>query len=487
MTRLRTPRSSAARILARLVHCRRLASNPVVAVTLVFGLVAAGHGFGDDFERLVNDTQSGGTVAALVTGWHAITGDEVLQGSSGDGPVAITGDEFVEQLRTGAGEAEVIRRYVNLPVLAMRMDSAALRQAKSYPGSVEVWEDPVLQPLLWHSTRMVGADDAWRQGYTGEGVAVAVIDDGADVSHPFLQGQIFFEGCFADRCPNGQRSMVGPGAAFPAGTHGTHVSGIVLGYSDADRLSGVGPDLGLIIINVANRDSKGMSGSSILGGLDTVLTLAWHNPGLIGAVNMSLGAARESGGVCRSWIWDLTSELLRDAGVAVVVASGNDSKSNRAAPVGFPACIEGFVSVGAVTKTGQVADFSNSDGTLELLAPGVAIHSSIVKANGGQLSREYSSLDGTSMAAPHVAAALALLYQAAPDLSVAERVDVLKETGRLIRDPRNGVTVPLIDVGRAVANLQNYESGGGQGSSSEPGPDAPQSDGKKGEWTPVTG
>ena len=453
----------------------------MVAVTLVLGLVAAGHGFGDDFERLASDAQSGATVAALVTGWHAITGEEVSQGSSGDGPVAITGDEFVEQLRTGAGQAEVIRRYENFPVLAMRMDSAALRQAKSYRGSVEVWEDPVLQPLLRHSTRMVGADEAWRQGYTGEGVAVAVIDDGADVSHPFLRGQVIFEACFADRCPNGQGSMAGPGAAFPAGTHGTHVSGIVLGYSDVDRLSGVGPDLGLIIISVANRDSQGMSGSSILGGLDAVLTLARHNPGLIGAVNMSFGAARESAGVCPSLIWDLTSELLRDAGVAVVVASGNDSKSNRAAPVRFPACIEGFISVGAVTKMGQVADFSNSDGTLELLAPGVAIHSSVVKANAGELTWEYSSLDGTSMAAPHVAAALALLYQAAPDLSVTERVDMLKETGRSIRDPRNGVTVPLIDVGRAVAKLRDYESDGGRG------PEAPQPEGKKGEWTPITG
>ena len=98
----------------------------------------------------------------------------------------------------------------------------------------------------------------------------------------------------------------------------------------------------LIIINVANRTSRGMSGSSILGGLDTVITLAWHNPGLIGAVNMSLGMARNSGGVCRSWIWDLASRLLRDAGVAVAAASGNDSKSNRAAPVGFPAMYRGL-------------------------------------------------------------------------------------------------------------------------------------------------
>lgn len=486
MTRIGTRELFAHVARGGLVRRNRATFKSVVAAAAVaISLLAAGYGFGDDFERLVNDAQSEGTVAALVTGWHAITGEEVLQGSSGAGPVAITGDEFVEQLRAGAGQAEVIRRYENFPVLAMRMDPMALRQAKSYRGSVEVWKDPVLEPLLWQSTLMVGADEAWRRGYTGEGVAVAVIDDGADVDHPFLQGRVIFEACFADRCPNGERSMVGQGAAFPAGTHGTHVSGIVLGRSD--RLSGVGPDLRLIIINVANRTSRGMSGSSILGGLDTVITLAWHNPGLIGAVTMSLGMARNSGGVCRSWIWDLASRLLRDAGVAVAAASGNDSKSNRAAPVGFPACIEGFISVGAVTKTAQVADFSNSGPTLELLAPGVAIHSSIVKASGGELTREYESLDGTSMAAPHVAAALALLHQAAPGLSVAERVEVLKESGRPIKDSRNGVTVPLIDVGRAVAYLRADESGGDQGSSSDTGPEAPQPDGQKEQWTPITG
>ena len=86
--------------------------------------------------------------------------------------------------------------------------------------------------------------------------------------------------------------MIGRGAAFPAGTHDTHVAGIVLGGAiDAD-LAGVGPELRLII-NVANRTRPGMSGQNILAGLDVVLTLARRYPGIIGAVNMSLGASGE--------------------------------------------------------------------------------------------------------------------------------------------------------------------------------------------------
>ena len=486
-------------------RCRGRALCVVAAAVMVW--LATGHAFGDDFQQLVSDAHSEGTVSVLVTGWHAITGDEALQGSSGSGPVAITGDEFVEDLRTASREVSVVRRYEHFPVLAVRMDTAALRHAKSYRTSVEVWEDPVLEPLLRESTRMVGADDAWRRGYTGEGVAVAVIDDGADVRHPFLEGRVIFEGCFADRCPNGENAMTGRGSAFPVGTHGTHVAGIVLGRSRNDGLAGVGPDLQLVIINVANRDSRGMSGNGILGALDIVIRLARAHPGVIAAVNMSLGASRKNSGVCRSRIWDLASKLLRQENVAVAVASGNDSRASRAAPVGFPACIDGFISVGAVTKTAQVADFSNSGSPIELLAPGVQIRSSIVKGSGGRLTRGFDKFSGTSMAAPHVAAALALLQQAVPRSSVAARVEALKETGRPIRDARNGITTPLIDVGQAIAYVRGDGSGTDGGSPPEPEPEpepepqprppsreeppqedgeAPQPDQEKGQWTPIT-
>ena len=65
-----------------------------------------------------------------------------------------------------------------------------------------------------------------------------------------------------------------------------------------------------------------MSGRNILAGLDVVLTLARRYPGIIGAVNMSLGAPRQSYGHCRSRIWDLAARELRRAGVAVVVRRG---------------------------------------------------------------------------------------------------------------------------------------------------------------------
>lgn len=408
----------------------------------------------DDFDRLLETAGATDTVPVLVTGWRAITGDEVGQGSAGGGIVAITGDEFADELQSTSATASVTRRYDNFPVLAMRVDAAALRRAKTYRASVEVWEDPILQPTLRESVRMVGADGAWTDGFTGQGLAVAVIDDGADVTHPFLRGRVIFEGCFADRCPNGLPAMLGAGAAAPVGTHGTHVAGIVLGQSAANGLSGVAPDLRLMIFNVANRDSAGMAGNGILAALDRVLTLARERPGLIGAVNMSLGAERDNFGVCQSTVWDLAARLFRQAGIPVVVASGNGSAEDRAAPVGFPACVDGFVSVGAVDKAAQVADFSNSGPTLDVLAPGVDIQSSVLDTSSDRVRQTYDAFDGTSMAAPHVAGGMALLRQAAPQASVGELLAALKATGRRIDDPRQrSAAAELVQLQAAIAHL----------------------------------
>ena len=143
----------------------------------------------------------------------------------------------------------------------------------------------------------------------------------------------------------------------------------MLGQSAPHNLSGVGPDLRLMIFNVANRDSAGMAGNRILAAPDCVLPVARGRPGLIAAVNMSLGAERDSYGVCQAIVWDWPPRLFREEGIPVVVASGIGSAPSRAARVGFLACVEGFVSVGAVDKDARVADFSNSGPTLDVLLP----------------------------------------------------------------------------------------------------------------------
>ena len=169
----------------------------------------------------------------------------------------------------------------------------------------------------------------------------------------------------------------------------------------------------------------------------------------------------------------------------MVVAAGNDSSEQRAAPVGFPACIEGFISVGAVTKSGSVADYSNSGPTLDLMAPGSGIQSSVVETG----SDRYGRMSGTSMAAPHVAAAMALLKQAAPHRPVEDLLGMLKSTGRSIWDSRSGIDARLIDVGEVFRDFGLAAAGSGADSDVAPElqwDEDSETDGGNAGWTSVT-
>jgi uncharacterized protein YegP (UPF0339 family) len=125
-----------------------------------------------------------------------------------------------------------------------------------------------------------------------------------------------------------------------------------------------------------------------------------------------------------------------------VTASGNDGEPDA---ISFPACVTGAVSVGSVDKTDEVSYFSNISPLVSLLAPGGSILSSVP---GG----DFDVYDGTSMAAPHVAGAWAILKQATPDASVDQLLSLLQQTGVPITDTRYGIghTKPRINVAGAM-------------------------------------
>ena len=147
--------------------------------------------------------------------------------------------------------------------------------------------------------------------------------------------------------------------------------------------------------------------SDQIKGLERVYAL--RNTYTIASANMSL-----SGGMyaapCNSESQKPIIDSLRAAGIATVIASGNNGYTNA---LGSPACIDSAVSVGSTTKADAVSSFSNSAYFLSLLAPGSSIQSSVPGTG-------YSYSSGTSMAAPHVAGAWAVLKQMKPDAGVAE-------------------------------------------------------------------
>src|SRR5262249_54213492 len=161
------------------------------------------------------------------------------------------------------------------------------------------------------------------------------------------------------------------------------------------------------------------------------------------AVNMSLGGDRfEANCDDDSPLTQVVNELT-GLNVAVVIAAGNEGFTNA---IDSPACIRAAVSVGAVDKNNVVADYSNSSQLVTLLAPGSDVTSSSVGGTFVQMS-------GTSMAAPHVAGAIALLRAAAPNRSLADIVGALRSSGVAVTDARNNLARPRIQLDQALAAL----------------------------------
>lgn len=365
----------------------------------------------------------------------------------------------------GVGE---IKTFKYIPYVALEADETTLRALASNPLVAGIEEDALSPPLLGQSISIVGADVAWSSGYSGQGWTVAVLDTGVDSSHGFLRGKIVSEACYsttrallsaASLCPNGESSQTGSGAGINCpGTiegcdHGTHVAGIVAGKGSF--INGVAKDADLISIQIFSK----INSATECGGdtkLPCILTFTsdqilalervyeLRSAYNIAAVNMSVGSG-DFASHCDFAVPALRDAVanLRSVGIPTVAASGNDGYIDR---MTSPACLSNAVSVGATAKSDVVADYSNSASFLNLLAPGDHIFSSVP----GDF---FEVKSGTSMAAPHVSGAWAILRRYKPSASVDEILSALTSTGVPVTDARNGITKPRIRIDAAMKSL----------------------------------
>lgn len=383
-------------------------------------------------------------------------------------------EEVAEELADT--DAEVARELETVPFMAVEVDEAALIALAQSDNVEEIHIDTPRAVSLRETIPLIGADDVWNYGFTGVGQTIAILDTGIAKGHPFITAdKVISEACYSSTdsfygstslCPNGSEEQVGSGAGVNCAsnigscTHGTHVAGIVAGKAYADMpFDGVAPDADLISIQVFSLFGPSQCGggsscvlawdSDIIAGLERVYEL--KNSGAIPsivAVNMSLGGGYYNT-YCDSESPAMKSAIdnLRAVGVATIVAAGNNGYGSW---ISFPACISSAIAVAATTDSDQLASYSNNANIVSLLAPGTAVLSSIVDINGVFDNASYS---GTSMAAPHVAGAWALLKELKPSASVNEIQGYLENSGVSILDntrPNSAnVTNPRIRVDQA--------------------------------------
>jgi len=297
-----------------------------------------------------------------------------------------------------------IQVYENLGIVVGTVDPNGLADLIAHDRVAAVTGSPqfsLIRPqelLALEDVELWGADALgvprlWAEGLDGSGVTVGHLDTGADGSHPALEDAIE---AFTDTDSLGK---VRAAEAFDSGAHGTHTAGIIAG-----RRENIGIAPGSKLASAAVIEDPDVV-RRILGGLNWVLGKG------VRVVNMSFGV--------RGFDEDFTLLIntLRSKDILPVVAVGNEGPGSSRSPGNY----SNVLSVGAVDVNGKMWSKSSSQRSVrdvdslvpDLVAPGVAIFSA--SAGGG-----FVAMNGTSMAAPHVAGLAALLFQAKPDATASQ-------------------------------------------------------------------
>jgi len=387
--------------------------------------------------------------------------DELEKKARRDGTVhviaQISAREHQQGVAHAAGVADArTKRFDTIPFVAMEVDANQLRRLAALPDVIDVQEDVVTFATLASSNTVIGTGAAWAAGFGGAGQTVAILDTGVDASHPFFNGKVVSEACYSTNgggatslCPGGVSSSIAPGSGRNCPNeifgcfHGTHVAGIAAGNDGIGPNFGVARDAKVIAIQVFSLfdASECSTGAPCIGSflsdqvraLERVLAL--RNDFHIAAANMSLGGGFT---VSNATFCDFIASAekaaidnLRAAGIATVIAAGNNSSR---VGLSLPGCISSAISAGATDDADNVASFSNVSSFVSLLAPGVNVTSAV--PGGGT-----AHFNGTSMAAPHVTGMWALMRQANPTADVSTILAMLREGGTIVNDNRSGGTI----------------------------------------------
>ncbi len=389
--------------------------------------------------------------------------------------------EFEHELEgsPAAGDVVVERGFwLGCAALVRFKSDSDLEALRNLPCVVDAFEDvPGFRALgayeasdalevAW-GVQAIGAPTCWSWGYDGRNVLVAVLDTGIRYTHSDLSGRMWHNegevpGNGADDDGNGYvddyygyDTYYGDGDPWDGNTpiyHGTHCAGTVAGDGTSGTQTGVAPQARIMAVKVMGNDGTGTA-SALVDGIEYAI--------LNGAdvLSMSLGWENPSNSI-KNFIRPVMEDVLA-AGVVAAVAAGNeggyyDAPQDISSPGDCPSPWQrpgegsqrtAVITVGATNSSDVIASFSSYGPTHwdtgdysdypyppglmkpDVCAPGV----SILSTYGGN-DNGYSSASGTSMAAPHVAGALAVLLSKNPSLS-PRKLDSLLQTTALELGP----------------------------------------------------
>lgn len=333
----------------------------------------------------------------------------------------------------------------------------------------------ILQSNLEWNIERIGAPQVWQElECDGSGVTIGIIDSGVDLQHEALKRK--YRGYDPENPQDFDHAynwldLVGNSASpVDSRDHGTFVTGIALGSGDnGENQIGVAPGANWIAARAIG--SEGGSQKDILEAMEWMLA---PTPNADGSgepdpskapdiINCSWGM--ETSGSCYAdHPFRTAIKNWRAAGILPVFAAGNSGDSDGS--IVHPAAYEESFAVGMVNNE-DVLDKNSSRGPSpcgsfikpELVAPGVVVRSAFPNNN-------YELKTGTSIAAPHVAGAAALLLQAEPALSVDELEERLISTAEPLTDniysdsPNHGYGYGIVNIYNAILNLSADEPEG---------------------------
>ncbi|MGW5239263.1 S8 family serine peptidase [Monashia sp. NPDC004114] len=294
----------------------------------------------------------------------------------------------------------------------------------------------------------IKADQVWSQyGTTGEGIVIANVDSGVQYNHPALVGTYrgnLGNGAFSNDYnwfdPTGQCATSG---GFPCDNngHGTHTMGTMVGQG------GIGVAPGARWIAAKGCEAASCSDSSLLKSGQWILAPTDHN-GQNPRPDLAPDIVNNSWGGGDTTFYQDIVEAWNAAGIFEAFAAGNDGDGHTCSTAHAPGSQAPSYGVGAYDQNGVIASFSGFgpslvDGSMKpnISAPGVNVRSAFP-------NNTYRNLNGTSMATPHVAGAVALLWSEAPSLigNIDATRALLNRAARNVDDTHCGGTADVNNV-----------------------------------------